>query len=634
MVTDMTNDILGKQKIKICFLGYGKLYDLAKEVTDSLKSDEVDYILYDCEMDTQEGCVQDALSLGCEVFIAGPGNGAYFRSRHNLPLLEIQIRTVDYAIAVRKALLDGHKNIAVAHYSYTSPVEVEMLSDLMSCPITEIKFENVTEMFSIVRDSECDAFIGAAGTVSAAEAAGKAGYLVYSNTSSIYNVCIQAEETARNIMLNRRNRAITNAIMQNSALAIIVTDTEGKIDFFNRVAQSYTGLSSRQVRGHKIDEYLPNLSVASFIKDHSSKHDSFRLVGGVMMRCVQERIQARAETIGVLTTLYPEAHNRKKTEEHQRPAGIYSRAFHWNDLIAQSQPMKRLVSAGSLTAKSSYPLVIVGEEGSGREGIANCVHYGSARADAPCLTLDLATVTEQDAPRILFGYDRDDGEVEGMFSHAAGGSMILKNVSLAKPSAIACLSQVLNGNNIYRPGMQRPISTDIRFITIAYEGELDKIPPHISALLAVDRLHMPPLRDRKEDIPLLFQRYLQQFSELPRHFTVTDEMHSLLLSYGWPGNIHELRAVCARYLTILHETDQRSPLIRYRALVNAIGEDKCVADLAAKYPVLLQRPVTDRAAFVQAFSLLKERLHCSNDDAAEKLGISRTTLWRITKQEK
>ena len=630
----MANDILGKQKIKICFLGYGKLYDLAKEVTDELRTDEVDYVLYDCEMDTQEACVQDALSLGCEVFIAGPGNGAYFRSRHNLPLVEIPVRTVDYAVAARKALFDGHKNIAVAHYSYTPPVEVEMLSNLMSCPITEIKFENVAEMFSIVRESDCDAFIGAAGTVSAAEAAGKAGYLVYSNTSSISNACRQAEETARNIMLNRRNRAITNAIMQNSALAIIVTDTDGKIDFFNRVAQSYTGLSSRQVRGHKIDEYLPNLSVASFIEDHSSKHDSFRLVGGVMMRCVQERIQARTETIGVLTTLYPEAHNRKKTEEHRQSTGIYSRAFHWNDLVAESQAMKRLVATGSLTAKSSYPLVIVGEEGSGREGIANCVHYGSDRAEAPCVTLDLATVTEQDAPRILFGYDRDDGEIEGMFSHAAGGSMILKNVSLAKPSAIACLSQVLNGNSIYRPGMQRPISTDIRFITIAYEGEFDKLPPHIAALLAVDRLHMPPLRDRKEDIPLLFQRYLQQFSELPRHFTVTDEMHALLLSYGWPGNIHELRAVCARYLTFLHETEQRSPLIRYRALVNAVGEDKLVADLTAKYPVLLQRPVTDRTAFVQAFSLLKERLHCSNDDAADKLGLSRTTLWRITKQEK
>ncbi len=630
----MANGILDKQQVKICFLGYGKLYNLAKEVTDGLRSDEVDYLLYDCNMDTQDRCIQDALSAGCEVFIAGPGNAAYFRSRHNLPLIEIPIRTVEYAIALRKALLDGHKNIAIAHYSYTPPVEIEMLSNLMSCPITEIKFESVSEMFSIVRDSECDAFIGAAGTLRAAEAAGKAGYLVYSNPASIRNVCLQAEELARNIMLNRRNRAITNAIMQNSALAIIVTDTEGKIDFFNRVAQTYTGLSSRQVRGHKIDEYLPNLSVSSFIKDGGAKNDSFRLVGGIMMRCVQERIQSRTETIGVLTTLYPEAHNRKRSSEHQSPPGIYASAFQWKDLIALSKPMKRLVAEGSLRAASSYPLVILGEEGSGREGIATCVHYGSDRADAPCVTLDLATIAEQDAPRILFGYDRDDGTVEGMFSNAAGGSMILKNVSLAKPSAIACLRQVLNGNSIYRPGMRQPISTDIRFITIAYDGELELLPPDLSSLLSVERLHMPPLRERREDIHPLLQRYLQQFSEMPRHFTVTDEMLELLLSYSWPGNIHELRSACARYLTILHETEQRSPAIRYRALVHAIGEDRLMADLTEKYPVLLQRPITDRAAFIQALAVLKDRLRCSNDDAAEKLGISRTTLWRITKQSK
>lgn len=630
----MADSILDKRKVKICFLGYGELYNLAKEVTDSLKTDEVDYLIYDCNMDTQDGCIQDALSAGCEVFIAGPGNAAYFRSRHNLPLIEIPIRTVEYAIALRKALLDGHKDIAIVHYSYTQPIEIEMLSNLMSCSITEIKFENVSEMFSLVRDSECDAFIGAAGTLRAAEAAGKAGYLVYSNTSSIKNVCFQAEEAARNIMLNRRNRAITNAVMQNSALAIIVTDTEGRIDFFNRVAQSYTGLSSRQIRGHKIDEYLPNLSVSALLKDGGVKNESFRLVGGIMMRCVQERIQVRSETIGVLTTLYPEAHNRKRTSESRQVPGIYASAFHWKDLIAESKSMKRLIAKGTLRANSTYPLVIYGEEGSGREGIATCVHFGSDRADAPCVTLDLATIAEQDAPRILFGYDRDDGAVEGMFSNASGGSIILKNLSLAKPSAIACLRQMLNGNSIYRPGMRQPISTDIRFITIAAEGEMELLPSDLSSVLSIERLRMPPLRERKEDILPLLQRYLRQFSDLKRNFTVTDEMAELLWSYGWRGNIHELRSTCARYVNILRETEQRSSLIRYRALVHAIGEDKLVADLAEKYPVLLQRPITDREAFAEAFALLKQRLRCSNDDAAEKLGISRTTLWRLTKSEK
>ena len=77
--------------------------------------------------------------------------------------------------------------------------------------------------------------------------------------------------------------------------------------------------------------------------------------------------------------------------------------------------------------------------------------------------------------------------------------------------------------------------------------------------------------------------------------------------------------------------DRLTPVARYRVLVQAIGEEQLLKDLTAKYPVLLQRPITDQSAFLQALTVLKDWLHCSNDDAAVKLGISRTTLWRIAK---
>ena len=617
--------------IKICFLGYEKLYELAKEITTELSSDEVTYLLYDCDMDTQDRCIQDALEQGCEVFIAGPGNAAYFRSKHNLPLLEIPIRIVEYAVAIKKALTDGHKKIAIAHYNYTPPIDVETLSKLMSCEIAEIKFENVPDLYHLMQASDCDAFVGAAATFHAAETLGKAGYLVYSRPSSIRNVCLQAVDLARNIAQTRRNRAITSAIMQNSALAIIVTDMDGKIDFFNRVAQNYSGLSSVQVRDHVIDEFFPNLSVASFVKSKNTRTESFRLVGGAMMRCVQERIQSKSESIGVLITLYPEAHNRKKTDAAPTLTGIYAHARQWESLTAQSPAMKRLIAEGKDLSDSSHPVVVFGEEGSGREGIASCIHYASDRADAPCVTLDLATITEQDAPRILFGYDRDDRTVDGIFSSAAGGSIILKNISLAKPSAIACLRQVLNGNTIYRPGLKHPISTDIRFITTARKDEFDQLRPDLAASLKIDVLEMPSLRERVEDIPTLFRKHLQQNSDISRRFLITEDMDRLLQAYSWPGNILELRAVSVRYIDIGKDLDRLTPVARYRVLVQAIGEEQLLKDLTAKYPVLLQRPITDQTAFMQALTVLKDWLHCSNDDAAVKLGISRTTLWRIAK---
>lgn len=617
---------------KICFLGYSRLYSLANEVVASLPPSDISYLVIDCDLDTQDEYVQEAIRAGCEVFIAGPGNGASFQAHYNFPLVEIQLQPLDYILAAFRAKEAGYRAIAVSRFRYSRSVDIQAMEQLLGVPITEYVYETMHELDFQVRHSLCDAFVGTAGAVQAAEAAGKAGFLVYTGTEAIRDACLRAAELAREIWETRKSDEITKAVMNNAQMGIIITDPDGNIQYFNRIMQRYTGLLSVQVRGNRLDEYLPNLAVSRFLKAEQNTLDSYRLIGETMMRCVQKRVLLRGETVAVLTTLFPQAHNLRK-KEREKPKGFSTHIYHWEELTANSKAMAQLVAQGKTLSGREYPTLILGEPGAGQEEIAYCIHGGSARSRFPCITLDLATIPEQDAPHVLFGFERGERTVNGLLADANGGSVVLKNIALAKPSALACLQQILNGQQIFRPGMENALTLDLFFFTVANYGELDIIPPDLAAQLSVQKLEVPPLRSRKEDVAPLFLKNLSTLSDTFTRFNLTGEMEILLQKYSWPGNAWELRTVSTRYMLARGESTHLTARSRYLMLLQAIGEDAVFQDLVRQHPILSQRPIEDKSAFLAAAEEVKDLMHLSYDVLAARLGLSRTTLWRLMRQK-
>ena len=616
-------------KHRICFLGYSKLYSMAKAVLDEIPPSDVSYLLVDCDLDTQDDVVQEAVNAGCEVFIAGPGNSARFQTRFNLPLVEIRVNALDYAMSIRTAYESGCRRVAVVKHRHSASLNLEMIRKLLQTEVQVIEFENMQELFPAVRESECDGIVGPAGAVQAAEEAGKQGFLVYLGTDGIREACLEAANLARELWQARKDRAVTNAVMNTSQLGVIVTDSTGQVEFLNRVAQEYTGLLPSQVRGRQIREFFPNLSVSGLLKSEHHRRDSYRQVEGVMMRCVQEKVYARDETVGVVMTLYPEAHNRQRQKE--KKTDFTSHIYQWSELTAYSAAMKTLITEGKALSARQEPTVIIGESGSGREEIAYCIHGGSDRSENPCITLDLATFPPQDAARILFGFMQDDRTVNGLLTDANGGSVVIKNISQAPPAALACLQQVLNSRQLFWPGMEKPVNLKLAFFTVCSPNELDTLSPDLRSQLSINQLQMPTLRNRKEDIVPLFVKYLSQLSDLPTRYAVTPQMELLLRQYSWPGNVWELRSVSMRYVIARGGLKQPTAKTRYNMLVRAIGEEQLFRDLFAAHPVL-QQPTTDQAAFTEAFSSVKELMDYSNEQMAEKLGMGRTTLWRILRE--
>ncbi len=310
--------MLSVPRHKICFLGYSQLYTLAKQVIESLPPSDVSYLLVDCDVDNQDEFVQEALNAGCTVFIAGPGNGARFQATYNLPLVRIPISTMDYALAIRTAYESGCKKVGIVRYLDSLPVDTDRLQQLLNKTVEVIDYESFQGLFTAVRNSVCDGIVGTAGAVDAAEAAGKRGFLAYLSCDGIREACDRAADLARDLWMVKKNRAITKTVMNNSQLGIIVTDTEGKVEFSSRVIQDFTGLLSSQLRGRRIQEFYPNLSVDSFLRSTKRLNDSYRQIEGAMMRCVQEKLLLGTEPIGVVMTLYPGAHNKRQREEKKK----------------------------------------------------------------------------------------------------------------------------------------------------------------------------------------------------------------------------------------------------------------------------------------------------------------------------
>ena len=223
-----------------------------------------------------------------------------------------------------------------------------------------------------------------------------------------------------------------------------------------------------------------------------------------------------------------------------------------------SPAMQEVINRIDRIACSDCPVLITGESGAGKEVIANIIHKKSDRADKPMVTLNTASIPRELVEAELFGYERGaftgaDRGKEGFFELADGGTLFLDEIGEMDLSLQAKLLRVLETKKFYRVGGRIEIESNVRIIT-ATNRDLKKLVQEgkfredLYYRLNVVEIHIPPLRERKEDIIPLAELFLQNFS---RKYSkdikgFTEKAKEAMLSYSWPGNVRELRNVVER----------------------------------------------------------------------------------------
>ncbi len=324
---------------------------------------------------------------------------------------------------------------------------------------------------------------------------------------------------------------------------------------------------------------------------------------------------------GQLKSLLDENQSLKKRLEER---------YSFHNLIGKSKPMRDLYEQIELVGNNNMSVLIEGESGTGKEVVANAIHYNSKRKDKPFIKLSCAALNDSLLESELFGHEKGAftgayKEKKGRFEIADGGTLFLDDVDDIPITTQVKLLRVLQEREFERVGGNEPVKIDVRVIC-ATKVDLwdlvleDNFREDLYYRLRVIPLKIPPLRERKEDIPLLVEHFIKKSGRTD--LNITPEALELLSCYDWPGNIRQLENAIYR-ITALTTGDEITKNVIPRDLICG-GKDTNKFSFNSKEKLNLENTVEELEK--QAIHWALEKAKGNQTKAADILSLKRTTL--------
>lgn len=314
--------------------------------------------------------------------------------------------------------------------------------------------------------------------------------------------------------------------------------------------------------------------------------------------------------------------------------------YKFEGIVGNSNAILEVLKITSQVCRTESTILVTGESGTGKELIARAIHYNSLRKECPFIVINCGALPENLQESELFGHMRGafTGAIKdkvGLFLQAQKGTILLDEIGETSPSTQVKLLRFLQDGEIRPVGGNKAIYVDARIIAATNENlekavELGKFRKDLFYRINVIRIHLPPLRERREDIPLLVDFFLEKILEkLKKGKRVfSKESMRTLMSYDWPGNIRELQNIIERVVTlskneIINVDELPLPVEEFTGLNLDPLEDKkrksfIVATLAEQ----------EKNAIVEALN----KYGGNQTKVSQLLGISTTTLWRKIKK--
>jgi DNA-binding NtrC family response regulator len=310
-----------------------------------------------------------------------------------------------------------------------------------------------------------------------------------------------------------------------------------------------------------------------------------------------------------------------------------TKQYSFCDIISKNPKMMEIFGLIKEVASLRSTVMIQGESGTGKELIARAIHYSGDRAGKPFVGVSCAALTESLLESELFGHEKGSftgatGQRKGKFEIAEGGTIFLDEIGDISPKLQLNLLRILQERNFYRVGGTEQINVDVRVIAATNRNLEDavhegKFRDDLFYRLNVINIHLPALRDRREDIPILVHNFIERIGpELGREVSdISEGAMKVLMNHNWPGNVRELenaveRAIVTCKSKVLSEEDF--------AFLTTHGTEKKQWDIPAE--------MTLDEIENQAITATLHRTHGNIKEASSILGVDRSTLYdRIKK---
>jgi len=318
-------------------------------------------------------------------------------------------------------------------------------------------------------------------------------------------------------------------------------------------------------------------------------------------------------------------------------------------LVGQDGETSQLYKQIEIVASTNYSIILYGESGTGKEVIAKTIHEYSNRRDKPFIAMDCGTLSKELAGSELFGHVKGafTGAIvdkEGHFELANGGTLFLDEVTNLSYEIQAALLRVIQERKFKRVGGTKEMDVDVRIIVASNENLQDayrkgKFREDLYHRFNEFSINLPPLRNRKGDIPLFADFFLDKTNkELNKNIEgYEDDVHEMFLNYNWPGNLREFRNVVRRAVLLTPEGKITSKVLPWE-IINSYTHpqspsQKTGSDTTTETPIPKDLDLKDAAAKAEydtIMNVLKD-VNFNKTKAAEILKIDRKTLYNKIK---
>jgi PAS domain S-box-containing protein len=415
-------------------------------------------------------------------------------------------------------------------------------------------------------------------------------------------------------------------------------DAQWRVTSFNRAAEEITGVSRKEAIGRRCSDVFRSSMCGSACALQETLRTGKPIIGksGYIIDSDGNRIP-----VSISTALLRDADGRtiggaetfRDLSDVEALRQELEGKFCVGDLSSRSPLMQRVFDVLPAIAVSPSTVLVLGETGTGKERVARTIHSLSLRDDAPFVAVNCGALPETLLESELFGYKAGaftgaNSDKPGRFALAKGGTLFLDEIGEVSPAVQVRLLRVLQERTYEPLGATRSETADVRVIVATNKDLMEQVRrglfrEDLYYRVNVIRVELPPLRRRKEDIPLLVDQFIARFNRLQQKAVkgIAAEALSLLLAHEWPGNIRELENAIERAF-ILCGDGQIEIAHLPGELTGRAGSTGTRATTRSAHDVV------DAQAILAAL----ERNDFNRRAAARELGIHRTTLFRRMKK--
>lgn len=574
--------------------------------------------------------------------IIARGFTAHTLKRRKIPCVELKTTGYDVLAAVKTCLNQWDvKRIAVVG-AFNMVYGAEQVNQVypglrVSCYAEDDEIMLKTAVLRAKEDGN-QVIVGGYSTVELAKQCDVPAVMIRSGREAVNQAITEALALAAVTVYEREKRDEIASIMNYSFQGIISVNRKGMITLANSCCYSYMKERKEPLTGADIREVFPGIRIEEVIHQKKKILSEVCDCSGrpVMVNCVP--VSGESQDFGAVITF--QGTEQIQAEEGKLRKRIYSTGFtakyDFTHILYKSSVMEKLIQTAEKYSYVDSNILIHGETGTGKELFAQSIHNSSPRRKYPFVAINCAALPENLLESELFGYVEGAftgaarGGKMGFFEIAHRGTIFLDEIGDISPKLQSRLLRVLQEREIVRLGNDTVIPIDVRVIcatnrNLRQEVEQGNFRRDLLYRLDVLELHIPPLRERRQDIPYLVRKMTGFEHERTGCMLekISEEGMELLKRHDWPGNVREIRNFCERICILCEQPVAGDVEVRQALPGIPVKED--AAGMMHKDTGLAG---AERQALVEAL----ERFGYNRARTAAYLEIDKSTLWRKMKK--